>query len=418
MRIGVNTLPLFPGQIGGMETYTVNLLTHLAAIDRQHTYYLFVARYNRALFDALCQRSNVARVQTLSLQGLRYAERGAAKVAGFVGQRVPRLSRWLINAVANAHMASNIRKHKVDLWFCPLINLAPGHLRLPGVVCIPDLQPVLHPEHYRRDLADWYRKRLSASCREATQVITLSEFSRSTIVDRYGISPDKVHAIPLAASEEFFLPQDDSALQAVKTKYSLPSDYAFYPANTWPHKNHTTLLKALHVLREKYGDKLPCVLTGVERGGHNALVKAVQELDLAGQVRLLGHVETGDMPLLYRGARLLIFPSLFEGFGLPLLEAMASECPVVCSNSTSIPEVVGNAALLFDPRDPEAIADAIHRVLTDEELRHRLIRAGRERCRHFSWERTARETLKILEEAASIGVRPLLRFDAPGVNGS
>jgi glycosyltransferase involved in cell wall biosynthesis len=112
------------------------------------------------------------------------------------------------------------------------------------------------------------------------------------------------------------------------------------------------------------------------------------------------------MPLLYRGARLLIFPSLFEGFGLPLLEAMASDCPVVCSNATSIPEVVGDAALLFDPHDPEAIADAIHQVLTDEELRRRLIQAGRERCRQFSWERTARETLKVLEEAVSSGTSP------------
>lgn len=109
------------------------------------------------------------------------------------------------------------------------------------------------------------------------------------------------------------------------------------------------------------------------------------------------------MPLLYRGASLLIFPSLFEGFGLPLLEAMASDCPVVCSNVASIPEVVGDAALLFDPHDPEAIADAMHRVLLDEELRSSLIEAGRLRMQHFSWKRTAQDTLKVLEEAALYG---------------
>lgn len=400
MRIGVNTLPLFPGQIGGMETYTVNLLTHLAAIDRQHTYYLFVARYNRALFEAQRQHPNVAKVQTLSLQGLRYAERGPAKVAGFVGQRAPRLSRWLVNAVASAHMLSNIRRHKIDLWFCPLINLTPRHVRLPSVVCIPDLQPELYPEFFRKDLSDWYRKRLPASCREATKIITLSEFSRSTMVERYGVAPEKIHAIPLAVGDEFLSSKDEAALDAVRSKYNLPAQYAFYPANTWPHKNHTTLLKALHLLRAKYSNQLSCVFTGVARGGHEAFLEAAEELDLAGQVRLLGHVEKRDMPLLYRGASILIFPSLFEGFGLPLLEAMASECPVVCSNATSIPEVVGDAALLFDPHDPEAIADAMHRVLTDEDLRRTLIRAGRERCRKFSWERTARETLKVLEEAA------------------
>jgi len=406
LRIGVNTLPLFPGQIGGMETYTVNLLTHLAAIDRQHAYYLFVARYNRDLFNAQCQHSNVVTVPTLSLQGLRYAERGAAKMAGSAGRRAPRLSRWLVNATANAHMLSNIRKRKIDLWFCPLINLAPGRIYIPSVVCIPDLQPAFHPEYYRKDLSDWYRKRLPASCREATKIITLSEFSRSTMVERYDISPEKIHAIPLAVGDEFLFSKDEAALEAVRSKYNLPAQYAFYPANTWPHKNHTALLKALHLLRAKYSNQLPCVFTGVARGGHEVFLEAAKELDLTRQVLLLGHVERGDMPLLYRGAGLLIFPSLFEGFGIPLLEAMASDCPVVCSNVTSIPEVVGDAALLFDPHDPEAIADAMHRVLTDTELRRTLVRAGRERCRQFSWERTARETLKVLEEAASVGAPP------------
>jgi len=406
MRIGVNTLPLFPGQIGGMETYTVNLLTHLTAIDRQHTYYLFVARYNRDLFNAQFQYPNVVTVPTLSLQGLRYAERGPAKVAGSVGHRLPRLSRWLVNATANAHMLSNIRKHKIDLWFCPLINLAPGRIHIPSVVCIPDLQPAFHPEHYRKDLSDWYRKRLPASCREATQIITLSEFSRSTMVERYGVAPEKIHAIPLAVGDEFLFSKDEAALKAVRSKYNLPAQYAFYPANTWPHKNHIALLKALRLLRAKYSNQLPCVFTGVARGGHEAFLEAAKELDLAGQVRLLGHVEKRDMPLLYRGASILIFPSLFEGFGLPLLEAMASECPVVCSSAASIPEVVGDAALLFDPHDPEAIADTMHQVLSDGGLRRALVQAGRERCGQFSWERTARETLKVLEEAASIGTQP------------
>jgi len=405
MRIGVNLLPLFPGQIGGMETYTVNLLTHLTAIDRQHDYYLFVARYNQHLFDSQLHRSNVFKVWTLSLQGLRYAQRGVPKLVGSAGQRLPRVSRWLVNAVASAHMRAGIRRHRIGLWFCPLINLTPQAINLPSVVCIPDLQPELYPNYFRKDLADWYRKRLPASCRAATRILTISEYSRQTIIECYGIDPEKIHVVPLAVGEEFLLQPSESALQAVKARYALPSEYAFYPANTWPHKNHPTLLKALHLLRTKHGRPLPCVFTGVARGGHHALVKAAEELGLTGQVRLLGHVERRDMPLLYRGASLLIFPSLFEGFGLPLLEAMASDCPVICSKITSIPEVVGDAALLFDPHNPDAIADAMYRALTDEALRRSLVDAGRARCRQFSWERTARETLKVLEEAASIAGR-------------
>jgi glycosyltransferase involved in cell wall biosynthesis len=404
MRIGVNTLPLFPGQIGGMETYTFNLLTHLTAIDRQHSYYLFVARYNRALFNF--NHPNVAQVRILSLQGLRYAQRGPARLAGSAGRRLPNLSRWLVNAVASVHMLSSIRKHRIDLWFCPLINLAPRHIHLPSVVSIPDLQPEFYPGFFRDDLLDWSRRRYPASCRDATKVITLSEFSKGTIVDRYGVSPDKVHVIPLAVGEEFLLPHEKSAPEAVKAKYGLPPEYAFYPANTWPHKNHPTLIKALDLLRMKHGRLLPCVLTGVEREGHHALLKAADEHGLTGQVHLLGYVEKRDMPLLYRGASFLIFPSLFEGFGIPLLEAMASDCPVLCSRVASIPEVVADAALFFEPTDPEQIADAMHRILSDEELRRTLVHAGRERTHHFSWERTASETLKVLEEAALRGAQP------------
>lgn len=401
VRIGVNLLPLFPGQIGGMETYTTNLLAHLITVDRQHTYYLFVARYNRHLFAHYSTQSNVHLVPTASLQGLRYAEQGPARTVGSVGRRLPRLSRWLVQVSANTHMRANIRRHQIDLWFCPLINLAPRRIPLPSVVSIPDLQPEFYPDFFRKDLLEWKRKSLSASCREATKVITLSEFSRSTIVDQYEVAPENIHAIPLAVGDEFHLPRDEALLAAAKAKYMLPSEYAFYPANTWPHKNHATLLKALYVLRMKYGRTLPCVLTGVEREGHGTLLKAAEEYGLVAAIHFLGYVKKQDMPLLYRSARFLILPSLFEGFGIPLLEAMASDCPVACSNSTSLPEVAGDAAILFDPHDPDAIADAMHRVLTDEELRHALVQRGRARCRQFSWERTARETLKVIEEAAS-----------------
>lgn len=403
MRIGVNLLPLFPGQIGGMETYACSLLAHLAAIDRQHHYYLFVARHNQHLFDF--PHPKLTKVRTISLQGFGYATGGLAGLAARVARRIPRLARFVGNTVASADMLRSIRRHGIDLWFCPLIDLAPRHLRLPSVVSVPDLQPEFYPDFFKRDWLEWSRRRYPASCRDSTKVITLSEFSRRTIVERYGVPPEKVHAIPLAMSAEFLLPQDDSAVAAVKAKYALPPDYAFYPANTFPHKNHATLMKAMHLLRTKRGSQLSCVFTGVRRGGHDAFLKAAEDLGLTQQVHVLGYVERRDLPLLYRGARFLVFPSLFEGFGLPLLEAMASDCPVVCSRVAGIPEVVGEAALFFDPHDPEDMADAMHCILTDERLGRSLVQAGRDRCRQFSWERTARETLEVLEEAALVGAR-------------
>jgi glycosyltransferase involved in cell wall biosynthesis len=398
MRIGINTLPLFPGQIGGMESYVRNLVPHLAAIDLQHDFYLFVARYNSHVFE-LPDR-NVTRVKTLSLQGLRYATRGTAKIAGRIGRRLPRVSRWLVSAIASLDLLQKIPRHRIDCWFCPLINLAPRHVTLPSVVSIPDLQPEFYPSFFPADLRHWARRRYPASCQNATRVITFSDFSRASIVTRYGIPAHKVRTIPLAVEAPFLVPPEADEVAAVRAKYGLPPVYAFYPANTWPHKNHVTLLEALRLLRLKHGVRLPCVFTGVERHAHEAIRAAIAAHSLAGQVRLLGYVERRDLPLLYRGALCLVFPSLFEGFGLPVLEAMAAECPVLCSRVTSLPEVAGDAALMFDARDPEGIADALRRILTDSDLRRALVRAGTTRVQQFSWERTARETLKVLEEAA------------------
>jgi glycosyltransferase involved in cell wall biosynthesis len=380
-----------------MEMYALNLLTHLPPLDRQHAYHLFVARYNQHLFDFTSPQ--IVKIGVVSLQGFRYATSGLAKYVGLAGRHFPRTARLLGNAAASAQMLYGIQKHSLDLWFCPLINLAPRHVKLRSVVSIPDLQPEFFPDFFRRDLLEWSRRRYPASCRDSTKVITFSEFSRATIVDRYGIAPDKIHVIPLAIGDEFLCPPDNAELRAATAKYGLPAEYAFYPANTWPHKNHATLLKALSLLRAKHGRRLACVLTGEERGAHADILKAVETHDLGGQVHLLGYVERADMPALYRGASVLVFPSLFEGFGLPLLEAMASECPVVCSSAASLPEVAGNAALLFEPHDAEGLADAMHRVLADDGLRRALVAAGSERCREFSWETTARETLKVLEAA-------------------
>ena len=387
-----------------MEMYALNLLTHLPPLDRQHIYYLFVARYNRDLFEDESRR--IVKVGTVSLQGFRYATTGLARFVGLAGRRFPRTARLVGSAAASAQMLYGIEKHSLDLWFCPLINLAPRHVKLRSVVSIPDLQPEFFPDFFRKDLLEWARRRYPASCRDATKVITFSEFSRATIIDRYGIAPDKIHVIPLAVSDEFLRPPDDATLRAIKTKYSLPPEYVFYPANTWPHKNHGTLLAALRLLRVKHGRRLACVLTGEERGVHSAILEAVEQHDLREQVHVLGYVERRDIRMLYRGASFLAFPSLFEGFGLPLLEAMASDCPVICSRAASLPEVAGHAALLVDPYNPEDMADAMHRVLTDEELRRALRDAGRERCRQFSWETTARETLKVLEAAGSLRAGP------------
>jgi hypothetical protein len=221
------------------------------------------------------------------------------------------------------------------------------------------------------------------------------------MIEKYRLLPEKVHCVYEAEGERVYDRTGIPTAEEIRRKYHLPATYGFYPANMWPHKNHLMLILALHRLRQAYGKTLSLVLTGDDMGQWAALEELAKHFHLQGEVRYLGYVDADEVSALYRGAAMLIFPSLFEGFGIPLVEAMALGCPIAAADTASIPEVVGDAALLFDPRNPDALADACYRLLTCEELRQTLIVRGRQRAARFSWARAADETLQVLAWAHS-----------------
>jgi glycosyltransferase involved in cell wall biosynthesis len=230
------------------------------------------------------------------------------------------------------------------------------------------------------------------AARKADLVLTISEHARGGIVERLGIGPEKVEAIPLGVDHAIFNPHGPSS-------DGLPERYVVYPANMWPHKNHERLLEGFAQLGDP---ELWLVLTG-QTYGRDAL--------LGGRERVLhlGHVPSADLAALYRGARALVFPSLFEGFGLPPLEAMACGAPVASSAVGALGEVVGDAALTFNPRDPEAIAGALRLIVSDEALRQRLRDAGIRHAARYTWARTATAHTAAYARALSeppLGSRP------------
>lgn len=418
MRIGINLIPLRPEQMGGLEFYVRSLLKHLLAKDKINQYFLFTAYWSH---DSVhFEQGRYEKILVVQEPGkedgvLRRFAKGVARWTGILS--IPFVRRLAFSTFSDLH--DWVRRLKLDLWFCPMINLDPRQLPIPTVITIPDIQQEYYPEFFTsaelRERALMYRP----SCQEATAVITISNFSKRCMVEKYGLPPEKVHCIYLAGEETSLDFTKCPSLDMIRQRYPLPETYAFYPANLWPHKNHPMLILALHRLRKTYGVSLPLVLTGADMGQRNTLEELIRHFQLQDQVHFLGYVGGEELPRLYEGAAMLVFPSLFEGFGIPLVEAMALGCPIAASNGASIPEVVGDAALLFDPRNPDSIAEAMFCVLSNENLRQTLIARGREQAALFSWKKAADETLQVFERACSQheGIRPVARLRRSRIEG-
>ncbi|MBS3909180.1 MAG: glycosyltransferase family 4 protein [Actinobacteria bacterium] len=394
MRIGINLIPLWPGKIGGMETYIRNLLDHIAALDRTNEYFLFTADWNDDTLDFANPNFKKVLVEKeipqFAPREISRFERSIYKI------RYVRYLYKTLRRVKTGKLTKIIRDLSIDVWFCPLMSLDPRYLRIPAAITIPDVQQEYYPQFFTDKELFNRATNWRQSCHEATKVLTISEFSKRSLCDKYHLSPDKVEVTLQAVGDEF-LSTDGAGDNRIAEKYSLPKAYAFYPANTWAHKNHQLLIMGFALFKKRSNSNLKLVLSGVS-DAREQLQALIDRYNLVDDVVFLGYIQRAEMPAVYRSASFMIFPSLFEGFGIPLLEAMASDCPIAASKMTSIPEVAGDAALYFDPRNPEAIAAVIEKMVDDAALRHNLAQAGRKQLKKFSWDKTAQRTLHVLEE--------------------
>ena len=261
---------------------------------------------------------------------------------------------------------------------------------LPTVYNPHDLQHVHHPEFFGRDQLRYRQRAYRGACLLATAVACESRFGANDVIAEYSVPAERVHVVlrgaPLAIYGSF--PPD--RLAATEERLEAPSEFALYPSQAWPHKNHIRLAHALHLLRERDGLVVNVLCTGRETDHSREVATEVERLGLRHQLRFLGYVEPLELRALYRLARFVLVPSLFEGGGFPVLEAFHEGVPVACSNLPPLVEYAGDAALFFDPWSVDAIADALARMTRDQELRAKLADRGRVRGRAFSWERTAR----------------------------
>ena len=370
MRIGVNCF-LLQAHIGGLKQYFLNLFDWLLENDSKNEYVFFHFPHNLGELAKLQSR------------------------------------RWENSSFLLSNQ-SEIRPEKrgVDVYFCPLSALWPRPVSIPSVVTLVDIQEVFFPKFF--SAVDLYNRayHYPSSTRAADRVITISEYSKSTIVEHHGIEADKVIVAHLCAHPLYL----EAPAIAKAPDAAVPfRQFLFFPANRWHHKNHDVLLRAVRSLNEA-GEPTNAVFTGLDVEGGYPLFEMAGQYGVLEHVHTAGYVTVPQMAHLYTHAEMLVFPSLFEGFGMPPVEAMAAGCPAVVASSTCLPEICRDAAEYFDPLNVESLIAAIRNVRNDSTHRRRLVEKGHGRAKLFSPEALGNAHLRAFDEATQAYSRMRYRW--------
>jgi glycosyltransferase involved in cell wall biosynthesis len=261
---------------------------------------------------------------------------------------------------------------------------------VPSIYHPHDLQHVHLPEFF--DGKERARRELlyGTLCRRAEMVAVTSTWVKRDVVEHFRLPQDKVHVIPWASVVGSYEQPSQEDLRRIREKLALPGEFALFPAQTWPHKNHLGLVRAIARIRDRHGVVVPVVCSGRMTDHHRSIIEEATRLGIPAAMTFVGFVSPLELQALYRLARCVVIPTLFEAASFPLWEAFANGVPAACSDVTSLPEQAGDAALVFDPHDTAAMTDALFRLWTDDALRRTLAARGKERVSRFSWDRTAR----------------------------
>jgi len=375
-RVGCNLLWLVPGRVGGTETATVALLRQIAAHppdDLELTLYALDA-FGHAYPDVV--RAFPTRLVPIT---------GRVRPL-----RVLTENTWLANATRDG----------LDLVH-HMGGVLPVVRGTRGVVTVHDLQPFDMPENFEPVKRVYLQRSIPRSVRRAAAVIAPTEFVRRGIVERFDVPPERIHVATWGVGA----PTTEVSVAEVQARYGLPRRWFVYPSFTWNHKNHETLLRAFAVVAAREQD-VALVLTGGEGPAERSIADRIVALGLRGRVRRTGLIPRRDVLAIVRGATAMVFPSRYEGFGLPVLEAMGLGTPVLSSVAGALPEVVGDAAVKLPVEDAAAWVEAMLRILEDDEQRARLVEAGRKRVAEFTWARTADATLGTYRAVLGDGAAP------------
>ncbi len=371
MRIAINALAC-RGSLTGTARYIRNLTSWLAKLDAKNEYILYVARDDVPTFSGL--GGNFQLVPTVAVRPLRIL--------------------W-----EQTELPRDLKRRGVDVFHGPafIVPLAKTCRR---VVTIHDMTFFLLPQYHLFTKKHYFQRLIPQCVERADQVIAVSESTKKDIVKILGSQySEKIKVIYHGKDERFRPDRVAAAVSDLRTKYGLSGRIILFVGLIEPRKNLARLIRAYAKLKSSHLESC-LVIAGSQGWGHEAVLRAASESGVKDRIFFPGYIPERELPSLYNLADVFVYPSLYEGFGLPVLEAMACGAPIVASGVSSMPEISGDAALLIDPHDVDSIAQGLERVLMDRALRDRMMEEGPKRSQPFTWERTARETLATYEEAA------------------
>jgi glycosyltransferase involved in cell wall biosynthesis len=399
MRVGIDAAIPDGGAWGGVEQMLIGLVSGLGKLSDDGTHYVILTRPDRPTWlepylgphqvlqpyptphgalASLAWRSLTRVGRTAygqALQGKVRAWAGKARRSGYYVSE-PGRSNGFLETLG------------LDVIHFPYQHFVRSEI--PSVFNPHDLQHLHYPLFFTPQEVAQREAYYPVCCKDATCIAVSSTWVKDDIVGKYGVCPEKVQVIPLASPTQAYDSPDSAFVRQVRLEYQLPEQFAFYPAQTWPHKNHIRLLRALARLRDERGIRVELVCTGSRNAFWPSIAKEIESLGLQEQVRFLGFVPSRVLQAVYASALFVVIPTLFEAGSFPLFEAFQEGVAVACSKVTSLPEQAGDAALLFDPTSTEDIARVLEQLHSDAPLRARLRKQGLARAQKFSWERTGR----------------------------
>jgi len=364
MLIGIDASRAAAVERTGTENYSLFLIRALLQLDRNNRYRLY---FNQPPAPGLFATVENAEIRTMPF---------------------PRL--W-----THVRLSWEMATKPPDVLFVPAHVLPLVHPRR-SVVTVHDLGYLYYPQAHTR-WARWYLQWATCyNARAAAHVIADSQATKRDLIEHCHAPPDKVTVVYPGYDVSFAPARDSARLAAVRERHQIPGTYVIYVGTLQPRKNLARLLDAFAVLSEQTS-AVHLVIAGRKGWLYEPLFARVHQLGLEERVHFTGYVPQEDLPALIAGARAFVLPSLYEGFGLPVLEAMACGTAVICSNASSLPEVAGDAAIMVNPHDTGQLVHALHRILDDDQLRRELAQKGLRQVKRFSWQKCAQQTMEVLQ---------------------